>query len=71
VPPRGLGLAVAGLLLATQSRELCNSLDVGDARWFACAAIPVLVALAALRPRLTGAQPPVVASPDARSQPPT
>jgi uncharacterized protein len=52
LPARLLGLAVAGLLLATQARELAGWLDLGGARWIAYAAIPVVLALAALRPRL-------------------
>ena len=56
VSPRLLGLAVAALLLATQSRELANAFDVAGARWLAYAAIPVLVAAAALRPRRAGAR---------------
>lgn len=56
VPPRLLGLAVAALLLATQSRELANAFDVAGARWLAYAAIPVLVAAAAQRPRRVGAR---------------
>ena len=50
LPPRGLGLAVAGLLLVTQVRELAGWLELGDARWGAYAAVPVMLAGAALRP---------------------
>lgn len=56
VPPRALGLAVAALLLTTQCRELAGAFDVAGARWLAYAAIPVLVALAALRPRRMAAR---------------
>lgn len=51
-PPRLLGLAVAGLLLLTQTRELANAFDVGAARWVAYTLIPVALVLAAYRPRL-------------------
>lgn len=52
LPPRLLGLAVAGLLLITQLRELAGAFDIGPARWSAYAAAPAAVALAALRPRI-------------------
>lgn len=52
LPPRLLGLAVAGLLLITQLRELAGAFDIGPARWSAYAAAPTAVALAALRPRI-------------------
>jgi uncharacterized protein len=60
LPPRLLGLAVAGLLLITQARELANVKDFpgswGDnlpgSRWLAYASIPVLVVAAAFRPRV-------------------
>jgi uncharacterized membrane protein YfcA len=51
-PPRILGLAVAGLLLLTQTRELAIWRDVGSGRWIAYAIIPCMVILAAFRPRL-------------------
>ena len=53
LPARLLGLAVAGLLLLTQSRELAGSIDAPGSRWLVYVAIPVAVLLAALRPRLT------------------
>ena len=53
VPPRLLGLAVAGLLLLTQSRELATAYDFPGSRWIAYLGIPVIVGLAVLRPRLT------------------
>ena len=52
VPARGLGLAVAGLLLFTQARELATWFELGPARWLAYAVIAVGLAVAALRPRL-------------------
>lgn len=56
MPPRALGLAVAGLLLTTQVRELAGVLDVAAARWIAYTAVPIALALAALRPRLMTAR---------------
>ena len=52
-PPRLLGLAVAGLLLLTQSRELANTRDLPGSRWLAYISVPCVVILAAFRPRLT------------------
>jgi uncharacterized membrane protein YfcA len=56
LPPRLLGLAVAGLLLLTQSRELANNGDLPGSRWIAYLGIPVVVVLAAFRPRLARAR---------------
>jgi uncharacterized protein len=53
IPARLLGLLVAGLLLLTQSRELASAYDFPFSRWVVYLSIPVLVLLAALRPRLT------------------
>lgn len=50
-PPRLLGLAVAGLLLLSQSRELANSEDLPVSRWVAYVGIPIAVVIAAFRPR--------------------
>lgn len=52
LPARVLGLAVAGLLLLTQSRELAGAADLGPARWGAYAAIVAALVVALLRPRL-------------------
>jgi uncharacterized membrane protein YfcA len=52
IPPRLLGLAVAGLLLMTQSRELANTGHLPFNRWIAYLLVPVLVLAAALRPRV-------------------
>jgi uncharacterized membrane protein YfcA len=52
LPARLLGLAVAGLLLLTQARELSGAGDLGLERWIAYGAIAVALVLAALRPRL-------------------
>jgi len=48
--PRLLGLAVAGLLLITQSRELASTADLPGNRWIAYVGIPCAVVLAALKP---------------------
>lgn len=53
VPARLLGLAVAGLLLLTQTRELATAYDFPGSRTALYLSIPVVVALAALRPRIT------------------
>jgi uncharacterized membrane protein YfcA len=60
IPPRPMGVAVGGLLLITNARELSNSGDLGPERWIAYGLVVVLVALAALRPRLTRTADPVV-----------
>jgi uncharacterized membrane protein YfcA len=52
VPARLLGLAVAGLLMLTQARELATAYDAPGSRWIVYLLIPVLVLLAALRPRI-------------------
>ncbi|MCZ7534859.1 MAG: sulfite exporter TauE/SafE family protein [Acidimicrobiia bacterium] len=52
LPPRLLGLAVAGMLLITQSRELANARDLPGSRWFAYLGIPAALVAAAFRPRL-------------------
>jgi hypothetical protein len=51
VPPRLLGLAVAGLLLVTQTRELAGALEAGPGRWLAYGLIAVALAVAAAAPR--------------------
>lgn len=51
LPPRILGLAVAGLLLVTQTREMANTFDLPGSRWIAYTGIPVVIAAAVLRPR--------------------
>jgi len=55
LPPRILGLAVAGLLLVTQTREMANTFDLPGSRWLAYAGIPCVIAVAALNPRLSRA----------------
>jgi uncharacterized membrane protein YfcA len=50
--PRPMGVAVGGLLLLTNARELAGWADLGAARWFLYGAAIAAVAVAALRPRL-------------------
>ncbi len=52
LPARLLGLAVAGLLLVTQTRELAAAFDLGAGRWLAYGLIAPALILAALRPRM-------------------
>ena len=52
IPARDIGLAVAALLLVTNTRELASEAGLGDAVWAIYGVIAVLVAAAALRPRL-------------------
>jgi uncharacterized membrane protein YfcA len=55
VPARPMGVAVALLLLVTNVRELAGWAGLGTARWVAYGVVLVLVALAALGPRLRAA----------------
>jgi uncharacterized membrane protein YfcA len=52
LPARLLGLAVAGLMLLTQSRELAGAIDGPGSRWLVYLSVPVALVAAALRPRL-------------------
>lgn len=52
LPARAMGVAVGGLLFATNIRELTSAADVGAARWLAYGAVAVACGLAAARPRL-------------------
>jgi uncharacterized membrane protein YfcA len=52
VPARALGLAVAGLLLFTQTRELATAADLGPGRWVAYAAVALGLVVASARPGL-------------------
>lgn len=52
IPPRLLGLAVAGLLQITQSRELANTDKLPFDRWFAYIGTVVAVVIGAFRPRV-------------------
>ncbi len=51
IPPRALGLAVAGLLLVTQVRELAAAADLGVVRWLAYGLVPAGLGWAAFHPR--------------------
>ncbi len=52
IPPRILGLAVAGLLLTTQGRELANTGHLPCNRWIVYIGVLVACAIAAYRPRI-------------------
>ncbi len=52
IPPRPMGVAVGGLLLLTNARELGSSAGLGAERWLAYALVALLVAAASLRPHL-------------------
>ena len=52
IPPRLLGLAVSGLLLVTQSRELANTDKLPFDRWFAYIGIALAVLAGAVAPRV-------------------
>jgi uncharacterized membrane protein YfcA len=56
IPPRIMGLAVAGLLLVTQTRELANAVDLPGSRWYAYVTIPLAIGIAAYRPRIARAR---------------
>ncbi len=51
LPARGIGLAVAALLLVTNFRELAGWADIGAPRWLAYTAVALATTAAALRPR--------------------
>ncbi|MFM7616146.1 MAG: sulfite exporter TauE/SafE family protein [Actinomycetes bacterium] len=51
LPKHGMGVAVAGLLLLTNVRELAAWFDLGPSRWIAYGAVLLAVALAWSRPR--------------------
>jgi uncharacterized membrane protein YfcA len=53
LPARLLGLAVGALLLTTNVREIANWAGLGTSRWALYGLVPVVVAAAALRPRLS------------------
>jgi uncharacterized protein len=54
VPARILGVLVAGLLLATNARELAAWTGLGSSSWIAYGAIAALTVAGAARPRLAG-----------------
>jgi uncharacterized protein len=57
IPARPMGVAVAALLLLTNSRELAAWSGLGASRWLLYGAIAALVTMAALGPRLRTAAP--------------
>jgi uncharacterized membrane protein YfcA len=63
VPPRPMGVAVGALLLLTNAQQLSDWADLGLARWLAYGAVVVVVAVAALRPRLRAGASPLAAEP--------
>ena len=50
LPARGMGIAVSGLLMVTNLRELFNWADVGPARWIAYIGVPMLCLACGLVP---------------------
>ena len=56
VPPRAMGVAVAGLLLLTNAKELIPKLGLASHGWFLYGAIVAVVAIAAIAPRLSMAK---------------
>lgn len=62
LPARAMGLAVAGLLLLTNVRELAGWLDLAAVRWTAYASVLTLVAAAAAAPGWRSRREPVPAT---------
>ena len=50
LPARGMGVAVAGLLILTNLREIFNWAEVGPARWIAYVGVPLLCLACGLYP---------------------
>lgn len=63
IPARAMGLAVAGLLLMTNARELAGWFDLGTSRWALYGLAPALVALAAASPAIGRARAATAADP--------
>jgi len=55
VQPRPMGIAVAALLLLTNTQQLSDWADLGQARWWAYGAVVAVVTAAAYRPRIEAA----------------
>lgn len=51
LPTRGMGVAVSGLLLTTNARELSNWADLGLSRWLVYGSIALVVGVAGFAPR--------------------
>jgi uncharacterized membrane protein YfcA len=52
LPARGMGVAVAGLLMTTNLRELFNWADTGPARWIGYLGVPLICLACGLYPTL-------------------
>ncbi|MGQ0433988.1 MAG: sulfite exporter TauE/SafE family protein [Microthrixaceae bacterium] len=63
IPARSMGLAVAGLLLATNARELAGWFDMGSSRWVLYGLVPGLVAIAAASPAIARVRAATAADP--------
>ena len=57
IPARAMGLAVGGLLLLTNIRELSKWAELDTTRWAFYGLVPILVGFSALAPRLPSRQP--------------
>lgn len=57
IPARAMGLAVAGLLLLTNVRDLANWAGLEASRWVLYGLVPLLVGIAAIGPRWPTRQP--------------
>ncbi len=57
LPARGMGVAVAGLLLLTSTRELSTWADLGKSRWLAYGLVAAMVSTAAAAPSLVARRP--------------
>jgi len=55
LPKHGMGIAVAGLLLLTNARELATWFGLGPSRWFVYGAVLAATVVAWSRPRWSGA----------------
>ena len=57
LPARALGVAVGGLLLMTNARELAGAADLGAVRWLGYGLVALAGAFAAVRPHLARRRP--------------
>ncbi|HEX2023574.1 MAG TPA: sulfite exporter TauE/SafE family protein [Acidimicrobiales bacterium] len=64
LPARGLGIAVAALLLVTNIRELTSSPGLGLVRWLAYGLVVIVCGWAVQRPRRHAESSPAVAAPE-------
>ena len=63
LPARGMGVAVAGLLMVTNLRELFNWADVGPARWIGYLGVPILCLICGLWPSIRARRAEAASSP--------